>query len=66
MYTLKKGVMVLAVVFIMLLSGFFGIVFLYSNLFLKNEKRFEYYKNVRNICSVWLHYTIRTNVCQWF
>lgn len=24
MYTLKKGVMVLAVVFIMLLSGFFG------------------------------------------
>ena len=50
----------------LLLSCFVGIVFLYSNPFLKNEKRFEYYKNVRNICSVWLHYTIRTNVCQWF
>jgi ABC-type phosphate transport system auxiliary subunit len=36
----------------LLLSCFVGIVFLYSNLFLKNEKRFEYYKNVRNICSV--------------
>ena len=26
----------------------------------------SYYKNVRNICSVWLHYTTRTNVCQRF
>ena len=33
----------------LLLSCFVGIVFLYSNLFLKNEKRFEYYKNVRNL-----------------
>ena len=33
----------------LLLSCFVGIVFWYSNLFLKNEKRFEYYKNVRNL-----------------
>ena len=30
MYTLKKGVMVLAVVFIMLLSGFFGRSLMYA------------------------------------